>query len=132
MITVCLQISKVRGAHASSWFFSHTAKCMKSTKYLLIGGGLASTSAAKALRKIDPDAPIIMVSDESSLPYNRPPLSKDYLKGTLARARFFLIPHYSMRKIISKLFLIIPLTKSRSLKTSRISPMAAKYNFEKR
>ena len=62
---------------------------MKSGKYLLIGGGLASNSAAKALRKIDRDASIIMISEEPYLPYNRPPLSKDYLKGKLPQSRLF-------------------------------------------
>ena len=62
---------------------------MKSTKYLLIGGGLASNSAAKILRSGDLGAGITIVSDEQHLPYNRPPLSKDYLQGKLVRERLF-------------------------------------------
>ena len=65
---------------------------MKSTKYLLVGGGLAANSAAKALRKSDTDAGIVVVTDEPHLPYNRPPLSKDYLKGKLVRERLFFDP----------------------------------------
>ena len=62
---------------------------MKSIKYLLIGGGLASNSAAKTLRKCDADGTIAIVTNEAYLPYNRPPLSKDYLKGKIIRERLF-------------------------------------------
>ncbi len=54
---------------------------MKSTKYLLIGGGLASGQAAKQLRESDPHGPIMLVGEERYVPYDRPPLSKDFLRG---------------------------------------------------
>ena len=54
---------------------------MPSVKYLLIGGGLASAEAAKQVRRVDAEGSIALVSDEAQLPYNRPPLSKEYLRG---------------------------------------------------
>lgn len=46
-------------------------------KYLLLGGGLASYAAMEAIRSLEKDADILMVTDESYPPYMRPPLSKE-------------------------------------------------------
>lgn len=54
---------------------------MHSTRYLLIGGGLASSQAAKQLRQLDPGASITLVSEDRHPPYDRPPLSKEFLRG---------------------------------------------------
>src|SRR5690348_3790353 len=62
---------------------------MKSTEYLLIGGGLASSQAAKQLRRDHPGASIVLVGGEPHLPYDRPPLSKEYLQGKKPRAELF-------------------------------------------
>ncbi|XP_066571091.1 apoptosis-inducing factor 1, mitochondrial isoform X2 [Amia ocellicauda] len=45
--------------------------------YLLIGGGTASFAAARSIRARDPGARVLIISEESSLPYMRPPLSKE-------------------------------------------------------
>jgi 3-phenylpropionate/trans-cinnamate dioxygenase ferredoxin reductase subunit len=50
-------------------------------RYVLIGGGLASATAAEQIRKRDADGEITLVGAEPHLPYHRPPLSKDYLRG---------------------------------------------------
>lgn len=47
----------------------------------IIGAGLAGAKAAEALRKDGYDGRIAMFGDEARLPYLRPPLSKDYLRG---------------------------------------------------
>ena len=47
----------------------------------IIGAGLAGAKAAEALRKDGYDGRIAMFGDEPRLPYLRPPLSKDYLRG---------------------------------------------------
>ena len=52
-----------------------------SARYVLVGGGLASATAAENIRKHDPEGPIILIGSEKHLPYNRPPLSKEYLRG---------------------------------------------------
>ncbi|TKS60615.1 MAG: FAD-dependent oxidoreductase [Nitrospira sp.] len=54
---------------------------MESTHYLLIGGGLASNQAAKQLRQLNAEATITLVGEEPYVPYDRPPLSKEFLRG---------------------------------------------------
>ena len=53
----------------------------RSVDYLLIGGGLAAGNCARWLRKSGADGSILMVGREPDLPYDRPPLSKGYLRG---------------------------------------------------
>jgi 3-phenylpropionate/trans-cinnamate dioxygenase ferredoxin reductase subunit len=48
---------------------------------LILGAGLAGASAAIALRKAGFDGSLVIVGDEGQLPYERPPLSKTYLRG---------------------------------------------------
>ncbi len=52
-----------------------------SAHYVLVGGGLASATAAENIRKHDPDGAILLIGSEPHAPYNRPPLSKEYLRG---------------------------------------------------
>ena len=54
---------------------------MREVKYLLIGGGLASFHAAKMIRREDAEGSILLVSEEELPPYDRPPLSKELLRG---------------------------------------------------
>jgi NADPH-dependent 2,4-dienoyl-CoA reductase/sulfur reductase-like enzyme len=50
--------------------------------HLLIGGGLASANCARWLREEGGgDSSIMLVGRELDPPYNRPPLSKGYLRG---------------------------------------------------
>jgi NADPH-dependent 2,4-dienoyl-CoA reductase/sulfur reductase-like enzyme len=51
------------------------------TRYLVVGGGLAADAACKAIRYQDPDGVIVLVGEEPSPPYARPPLSKALWKG---------------------------------------------------
>jgi 3-phenylpropionate/trans-cinnamate dioxygenase ferredoxin reductase subunit len=51
-------------------------------RYLIVGGGMAADSAARAIRAVDPDGPIGLVSAEPDPPYDRPPLSKGLWKDT--------------------------------------------------
>lgn len=48
----------------------------------LVGGGLASLSAAESLRRIGFEGRLILVNGETYVPYERPPLSKAFLAGT--------------------------------------------------
>ncbi len=50
-------------------------------KYLIVGGGLTGATAARTIRQHDPDGGILMICGEPHLPYHRPPLSKEYLRG---------------------------------------------------
>ncbi|AKN18164.1 pyridine nucleotide-disulfide oxidoreductase [Mycobacterium haemophilum DSM 44634] len=47
---------------------------------VIIGGGLAAARTAEQLRRADYTGPLIIVSDEVHLPYDRPPLSKEMLR----------------------------------------------------
>jgi 3-phenylpropionate/trans-cinnamate dioxygenase ferredoxin reductase subunit len=51
----------------------------ETTKYLLIGGGVASVSAAKAIRELDKEGRVLLLTADSYMPYDRPPLSKGFL-----------------------------------------------------
>ena len=46
---------------------------------VIAGGGLAAVRTAEQLRKSGYQGPVVVVSDEQHLPYDRPPLSKDVL-----------------------------------------------------
>lgn len=47
----------------------------------IVGGGLAGASAAAALREAGFDGAVRLIGAEPQPPYNRPPLSKAYLRG---------------------------------------------------
>ena len=53
----------------------------ESADILLIGAGVASARCARMLRRRGFAGSILLVGDESALPYNRPPLSKELLRG---------------------------------------------------
>jgi NADPH-dependent 2,4-dienoyl-CoA reductase/sulfur reductase-like enzyme len=55
---------------------------------VVIGGGLAGAKTAEALREQGYTGPLTIVGAERHLPYERPPLSKDYLAGKSQRADF--------------------------------------------
>ena len=50
-------------------------------RIVVIGGGLAGAKGVEALRAKGFEGTLTLISDESDLPYERPPLSKDYLQG---------------------------------------------------
>ena len=54
---------------------------MTSYRYLIIGGGMTADAAARAIREVDPDGSIGIISADPHPPYNRPPLSKGLWKG---------------------------------------------------
>ncbi len=62
---------------------------MESTTYLLIGGGLASSQAAKQLRRLNAQATITLVTEDPHAPYDHPPLSKDFLRGEITKEKVF-------------------------------------------
>ncbi|NQV90808.1 NAD(P)/FAD-dependent oxidoreductase [Candidatus Uhrbacteria bacterium] len=60
-------------------------------RYLIIGGGIAGTTAAEVLRKSDASAEITIVDEEQHPLYSRVLLGH-YLKGKVSRERVFLKP----------------------------------------
>ncbi|MQA98589.1 MAG: NAD(P)/FAD-dependent oxidoreductase [Streptosporangiales bacterium] len=61
----------------------------RSGDYVIIGGGLAGAKAAETLRDEGFDGRVVIVAKEPERPYERPPLSKDYLQGTSGRDAIF-------------------------------------------
>jgi 3-phenylpropionate/trans-cinnamate dioxygenase ferredoxin reductase component len=53
--------------------------------HVIAGAGLAGAKAAEALRAEGFEGRIVLVGDEPEVPYERPPLSKDYLRGESPR-----------------------------------------------
>jgi 3-phenylpropionate/trans-cinnamate dioxygenase ferredoxin reductase component len=63
-----------------------------SEPFVIIGAGLAGAKAAEALRERGYDGPLVLVGEEDHLPYERPPLSKEYLTGKGEREKVFVHP----------------------------------------
>jgi NADPH-dependent 2,4-dienoyl-CoA reductase/sulfur reductase-like enzyme len=53
---------------------------------LVVGGGPAGLSAARAYRDAGADGTVAIVTDEGRMPYRRPPLTKELLRGESAEA----------------------------------------------
>jgi 3-phenylpropionate/trans-cinnamate dioxygenase ferredoxin reductase subunit len=62
---------------------------MTSQTFVIVGAGLAGAKAAEALREQDFDGRIVLIGDEPHRPYERPPLSKEYLMGKAERESVF-------------------------------------------
>jgi 3-phenylpropionate/trans-cinnamate dioxygenase ferredoxin reductase subunit len=62
------------------------------TTYVIAGASLAGAKAAEALRAEGFDGRLIMIGAESERPYERPPLSKDYLLGKAGRDTIYVHP----------------------------------------
>src|SRR5688500_10978327 len=77
---------KMSGSNVTRLGERHVYMSNPHVKYLLVGGGLASSSAAGAIRELDPDGSLLLVGQEINRPYHRPPLSKEYLRRQLGRA----------------------------------------------
>lgn len=58
--------------------------------FLLVGGGIASVTAAQTLRSEGAQGSILVLCAEAQYPYNRPPLTKGFLTGEIAPAQLLL------------------------------------------
>jgi 3-phenylpropionate/trans-cinnamate dioxygenase ferredoxin reductase subunit len=56
---------------------------------MVIGGGVAGGHAIFEIRKHDKSGRIVVVNKEEQFPYDRPPLSKEYLAGKMKRSDVF-------------------------------------------
>lgn len=52
----------------------------------VVGASLAGLSAARSLRKRGYDGRLVVIGDETHRPYDRPPLSKEFLAGAIGEA----------------------------------------------
>jgi 3-phenylpropionate/trans-cinnamate dioxygenase ferredoxin reductase subunit len=62
---------------------------MAQDSFVIVGGGLAGARAAEGLRENGFEGPVTVIGAEEYLPYERPPLSKDYLTGKTDRDSMF-------------------------------------------
>src|SRR5262245_8107439 len=75
------------------------------SRIVIVGGGQAASQAAATLRQDGFEGDVVMIGDEPQLPYQRPPLSKQYLSGEQPLDRIYLRPakFYDDRKIEMRL-----------------------------
>ena len=60
--------------------------------HVIVGAGLAGAKAAEALREQGFDGRVVLIGQEAERPYERPPLSKDYLRGESEREKAYVHP----------------------------------------
>ena len=61
-------------------------------RIVIVGGGLAAARTVRVYRDAGGAAPLTVLSAEHALPYNRPPLSKGFLRGELEADAVFVEP----------------------------------------
>jgi 3-phenylpropionate/trans-cinnamate dioxygenase ferredoxin reductase component len=61
-----------------------------SPTFVIVGAGMAGGKAAETLREEGFDGRVVLLGGESERPYERPPLSKDYLRGESERGGVYL------------------------------------------
>ncbi len=73
--------------------------------FVVVGGGHAAGQAVARMRQNGYEGEIILIGDEPYVPYQRPPLSKQYLAGELSLERVLLRPQqfYADKQIELKL-----------------------------
>jgi NADPH-dependent 2,4-dienoyl-CoA reductase/sulfur reductase-like enzyme len=62
--------------------------------FVIVGGGMAGAIAAQTLREEGFDGKITLLGQEPNAPYERPPLSKDYLQSKADRHSIFVQPEH--------------------------------------
>lgn len=65
---------------------------MSKRTFVIVGASLAGAKAAEELRERGFDGRIVMIGAEPERPYERPPLTKDYLRGESDREKAYVHP----------------------------------------
>src|ERR671916_136111 len=60
-----------------------------SQTHVIVGASLAGAKAAETLREEGFDGRVVLIGAEDERPYERPPLSKDYLRGEVGRDKVY-------------------------------------------
>ena len=58
---------------------------VREVAFVIVGGGVAAAKAAEGLRAAGGEGPAVVLTAEPELPYERPPLSKAFLRGEAGR-----------------------------------------------
>jgi len=64
----------------------------REVEFLIVGGGMAGAHCAAELRKRGAEGDVLLVGREPHVPYERPPLSKEYLRGEASETDAFVHP----------------------------------------
>lgn len=74
---------------------------MTQAPVVIVGAGHAGFQLAASMRQLGFAEPIFLINDEAHLPYQRPPLSKAYIKGTSGPDSLFFRPEkfYADQKV---------------------------------
>jgi 3-phenylpropionate/trans-cinnamate dioxygenase ferredoxin reductase component len=71
--------------------------------FVIVGASLAGAKAAETLREEGFEGRLILIGDEPERPYERPPLTKDYLRAESLREKAFVHPHAFYREHVIEL-----------------------------
>ena len=64
----------------------------RSVEFLIVGGGMAAGNCARHLREQGAEGDVLLVTREPDPPYNRPPLTKTYMRGEEPREEIMFRP----------------------------------------
>lgn len=72
---------------------------------MVVGGGLTAGTLVQTLREEGFDEPVTLIGEETDRPYQRPPLSKEYLQGRAGPADLFVHPEewYATHQVDTRL-----------------------------
>jgi 3-phenylpropionate/trans-cinnamate dioxygenase ferredoxin reductase component len=60
---------------------------VRDVEFVIVGGGVAAAKAAEGVRAAGGEGTAVVLTAEPELPYERPPLSKDFLRGEAGREK---------------------------------------------
>jgi NADPH-dependent 2,4-dienoyl-CoA reductase/sulfur reductase-like enzyme len=104
---------------------------VKKYDVIFIGGGLASIRGAFHLKQIVPESEVAIFSNENTLPYDRPPLSKEFLRGEKSSDDIRLHPSDDYQKQKIDLYTGTPIREINPDKKTVITMTGEIYHFEK-
>ena len=76
---------------------------MAENSIVIVGGGLAAGRAALSYREAGGEADVTILSSEPDPPYNRPPLTKGFLRGEQDRDSTFVQPAEAYEEAVVEL-----------------------------
>jgi NADPH-dependent 2,4-dienoyl-CoA reductase/sulfur reductase-like enzyme len=83
----------------------------RSYSYIIVGGGLAGAMAVEGIRQHDTAGSILLMSAEQSVPYDRPPLSKQLWTGAKKLDEIFVHPEAFYTQKAAELKLWVDVTE---------------------
>ena len=102
----------------------------KIKKIIILGGGQAAAYAAKEIKLIDVNSDITIISEEKHLPYERPPLSKDYILDKVLLNDFLFFSENFYKENNIKFLGSIKITKV-DFNNKKISSSSNTYKYDK-